>query len=393
MRTAFEPTVHGTIAELAEGEWNALVGEHILATHGWLRTVEETSVAPVRPRYLAIRVAGRLVAGAIGYHLPRTEAFETPDHLVFGRLRRLAARAGLSLSPFLTCCPWQGYGLHLAVAPDADEPTRRALEDALLDGIEAEAAALGASCAFVNLLPSESTLLTRLRQRGYLLARGVPLNVLEIAWTSFDAYLRHLDTVSRGARKDIRRQINQNRKRGVVVEGLEEVGSAAARLHELLDRNSRKHNGAPFPYRPELFAALRRNLGEEARLYVARKGDVITAVSVVLRRGATAVAPWVGVDHALAGKDFTYFNVAHYRPIADAIAGGAARILIGRAFYELKARRGCTVVDTVTAVRPVRRWQKVPLRFWLPLLSAWNLARLPSRVRYAPGGRLSPRPG
>ena len=381
--------VHGSVTAVGEDEWDALVGENVLASHGWLRTVESTAVAPLRPRYVVIRSGERLVAAAVGYHVAPTETIETLDHLILGRLRPGLSRLGVSFSPVFVCCPLQAYGAHFLVAPDLDATTQDSLRESLLDGVEAEAAREGVGSAFLNLLATETEGLALLRRRGYLFGRDVPLNVLELRWPSFDEYLRHLDTVSRDARKDIRRQVNQNRKRGVVVDRLDDVGPHSARLHELLDRNSRKHNGAPFSYGSGFFAALQSNLGGGAAFYVARKEGTITAVSVVLRRGANAVAPMVGVDHALAGKDFTYFNVAHYRPIGDAIATGVERMMFGRALYELKARRGCELVDTVTAFRPARAWQKAVLLLWLPLLSAWNRAKLPAGVRYVSGGRFS----
>ena len=379
----FDVAVHDTIRAVDREAWDALAGDNVLAAHGWLLTVEATLAAPLRPKYFVTRHLGRLVAGAAGYHVPLTDTVETLDSLVLGRLRPGLVRLGVSLLPTFVIGPLAAYGCHLLVAPDLPPEAGEALCLVLLDAIEAESAGAGVAPAFVNVLATQPALIRSLEKRGYFLLRGVPLNILEVVWDSFEGYLHHLDTVSRGARKDIRRQINRNRKRGTEITKLEDPRPHARRLHELLDLNSRRHNKTPFPFQPDFFGALRENLGEDAVIHVARKAGSITAVGVMLRRGTTAALPMVGVDHDLAGNDFTYFNIAHFRPIEEAIAGRIRRMIFGRALYELKARRGCKVVDTFTAYRPSGRLTRALVRFWFPCLSAWNRAKLPARVRHA----------
>jgi predicted N-acyltransferase len=54
----------------------------------------------------------------------------------------------------------------------------------------------------------------------------------------------------------------------------------------------------------------------------------------------------VGVDHALAGPDATYFMLTYYRPIQYAIDKRLKRIYFGNAQYALKQRRGCKISNS-----------------------------------------------
>ena len=58
------------------------------------------------------------------------------------------------------------------------------------------------------------------------------------------------------------------------------------------------------------------------------------------------MAPYIGLDAARG--EFTYFTLAFYRPIADAIAAGVRRFYLGTLLYAMKVRRGCHVVPTRT---------------------------------------------
>jgi hypothetical protein len=114
-------------------------------------------------------------------------------------------------------------------------------------------------------------------------------------------------------------------------------------------------------------------------VYGAVKRDRICGVALLLRRGEAGFLPMVGVDHEAAGKDFTFFNLAHYRPITDAIDGGLRQIHLGRALYGLKARRGCRLESALVFFRPRRSGWRIAVRAWFALLSAWNATKLPAR--------------
>jgi predicted N-acyltransferase len=371
---ALEPsiTLHDSIRDVVRSEWDALAGDDVLASHGWLATMERTRCGGAAPLYVVARAAGRIVGGAAVVRMHATDAIETVDHVLLGRFRPLAARIGISFLPALVAAPLRGFGCLPLASRELDEGARGRVLDAILDAIEDEAARRGVALFLGDLRPCRADLAARLAARGFVDALDDPVSVLDVRWDSFDAYLRHLDRVSRGARKDVRRQQNQNRKRGTTITAEDDAGREGDRLWGLMTMNERAHNRRPFGFAREFFAVLASELAGDAVVYAARKEGRITATSLLLRRGTTGYLPMVGVDHAAAGRDFTFFAIAHYRPIGDAIADGLRTLHFGRALDGLKARRGCRLEETRVFYRASARLGRRASRVWLGVLSTWN---------------------
>lgn len=53
-----------SLADVEPSEWNRLAGRRVLASYGWLRTIEETRTSPIPSRYILARNGSGLV-GAI----------------------------------------------------------------------------------------------------------------------------------------------------------------------------------------------------------------------------------------------------------------------------------------------------------------------------------------
>ena len=93
---------------------------------------------------------------------------------------------------------------------------------------------------------------------------------------------------------------------------------------------------------------------------------------MVLCHGDTAYAPYIGLDAARG--EFTYFTLAFYRPIADAIATGVRRFYLGTLLYAMKVRRGCHVVPTSQFYRGRSRTEHLALAPWFKM-HAWFARR------------------
>lgn len=353
-----------------------------MAGHGWIRTVESTSLSRQQGRYVVLRDAqGALVAASPCALMHASPQVETVDDLVFGRLQPWVSKLGPSLLPAWVCGPPFGYGRHLLIEPEADPARRLLLARLLLDAIESEAWREGRWVAFPHVVDEETELVAELRRRGYLPSTHVPLSYLDIAWGSFDEYLSHLNTVTRGARKDIRRQINRFYKSGAEIFELGSEPVTNEDLHKVLELNARRHNQKPFGFRASFFSELKANLGDQAKVYVCRNEGCITSVSLMLCANGVAQLPLIGIDHDRAGNNFTYFNLAHYRPIHDAVEAGFRRMYFGRSLYELKARRGCRRIRLTLYLKTNSAIRAAALRPWLAVLSAWNRYQVPKRLR------------
>jgi predicted N-acyltransferase len=203
--------------------------------------------------------------------------------------------------------------------------------------------------------------------------------VLDLRWPSFDAYLT--DRPSKN-RREFRRQISRYREGGGMIELMDGTRPDERRLLELLDFNARKHGGRRFAFREGFVEALTSLLSPRTRIFMARKSGSISGVCLMLVEGDTAFPFAVGVDPETASDDFTYFQLAYNSLIADAIASGVRRMYYGRGMYEVKVRRGCSLLNSWVYSRR-SGGRRVGLRAWFALASSWNRYKLSPAVRRA----------
>ena len=225
-------------------------------------------------------------------------------------------------------------------------------------------------------MDSESTLIEMLNCRRYTKSLHIPLNFIDIVWSSFDEYLKYLGTFNRKRKKGVRREVNKNRREGTVVEQLCVCDEHVERLHQLLDMNSYKHNGRRFSFSRSFFLELQSNLGDNVTFYVSWKAGILTGVSVCLRRNGMIHLPMIGVDHARTGNDYTYFCLGYYKPMMDAVLNGTTRFYAGRGMYATKARRGFRRANLYIYYRDSTRTKNMVTKPWLALLSEWNRGKV-----------------
>jgi predicted N-acyltransferase len=334
-----------SIVQISEHVWESLAGDDVVCSYGWFKTMEETYARDRVVTYYLFEENGVPIGATISYLATSPRRDVNLDSIFFGRSQTWAHRVGLTFLPALVCY-FRAYGKHFLMADHLDRAARQRVTVHLLDAIEAEAARYQASLCFLRVMESELELWQLLRQRNYRLTLDFPLTYLDILWSNCKGYQDHIRRRSRKTAGSIRNEINRNRREGVVIESWTGEADLAPRMWTLLNQNYQKYNPGVFPFQQNFFERLWANLGDEAVVYIARKKEHITGVSVTLRRGAVAYTPMVGVDHALAGPDATYFVLGIYRPIQYAIDKHLMRIYFGNAQYSLKQRRGCKISNS-----------------------------------------------
>jgi predicted N-acyltransferase len=240
----------------------------------------------------------------------------------------------------------RGYGQHFLLSKDLAGDDRQHVTAILFKALEREAASLKLSITFNNVMEQEHELTQMLEYQSYGKTVNFPLNYLDIQWRNHDEYLKFL------SKRKLRSEVNKNCKEGVVITQLETTGSCQHRLHQLLNENHVKYNGKPLPMRKDFSSLCKKYLGSEAIVYIAVKEGAIIGTAFLFHRQSIAYLIDVGVDHATAGNDFTYFNLTYYRPTADAIAMGIKRTYYGTMMYTMKSRRGCATTPTYLYHKP-----------------------------------------
>jgi len=363
------------IRNIPKGDWERLAGRDVMSSYGWLKTIEETQVGHTAPTYYLVKGNGVPLGASVSYFTGNSSDDHNLNTIFFGRMMHQAQKLGFSFLPALECYPFRAYGKHIFLAEHLDTSARQRVSEALLDGIEAEAARHQASPCFLHVMQPEEELWNLLFRRGYQMTWDYPLNYLDIEWSDFKGYKDFIRRRSRNMVRNITKEINRNRREGVVMETLPDVGEKANRLWELMNINYQKYNPGAFPFKRTYFQRLLDNLGDDVEITVARKKDRLTGVSVTLHRGAIAHIPMVGVDHAFAGPDATYFNLGCYQPIQNAIEKGLKRIYFGNAQYHLKQRRGCKISNCYIFYKSFRPGMNRLVGMWFHVHRTWFMRK------------------
>ncbi len=365
-----------SITQFEKEEWDVLTSANPFSSYGWLKTIENTYIGDIDPKYVVVEEGNKLAAAAVCYIFRKTDLVENLDDLLLGRAKRCAYKLGISFMPAFICWPLFGYGEHLLVGRKLDPKQKRIIMCRLFDRIELEVSKQKLPVGFINVMDHESELIEMLNSRGYNKSVHIPLNFMDVRWSSFDGYLRYVGGMSKKAKKSVRNEINRNRKEGTVIKELDVPDEYEERLYELLNIHSYKRNGRPFGFSRDFFHELKSNLGHDVVFYVSWKASLLTGVSVDLWRNGTLHGLMIGVDSSLPRNDYTYFNLAYYRQIMDAVLKQTRRLYYGRGAYEAKARRGFKTANLYIYYKTFSKTKNMIPKPWFVLLSTWNRYKL-----------------
>ena len=361
-----------SIAEIDPCEWDELAQGDIMASHGWLRLLEETALTRLRCCCLLAREGSVLQAAIFFWRQRRQDKQTSMDNILYGRLSRLLGLLGLTVLPAFVVGQISGWRRAILFRGDLSADDRRLLLSRMLPFLEAAAHAERHALCFRGIAPDDAEVADEFSSRNYLCTPDLPVCYLDIEWQAFDGYLRNLRKCHPRTEKTIRHEINRFNRSGVTIERLEDPAKVCGRLHAVVDSHYRRLNGRPFPFRPEFFGELKSRLGDNVLVYTALRNEQIIGVLVMLRNDREAYLPIIGIDAEDVRKDAIYFNLAFNRPIRDAIEAGLVRIYFGRLVYDTKIRRGCRLSDVNLYLRAGRGFGRLWLRPFLACRS-WRM--------------------
>jgi len=334
-----------TIAGFDRREWDALVGENVFSSHAWLRTLEETLIVPSRRTYFAVRDSFGLVAAAACYVQEPGEPSLSLDDFLFGRFSSVARFLRLQTLPALMCGARFGVSDPIFVRDGMEATQRQRLAAGLLQAMEDDARKNHWSLCIRGLPDAPTPCAPVFSRRRYLPIRQPPTALLTIEWDSFEQYRQHLKQSHKHAEDCLRKEMNRAKRTGVAIRELDDPAPHQTQLHQLLDAHYRRLNGQPLLFKPEFFTRLKANLGECAVVYVATVEGRLIGALVGLRSRDTMYLPLVGIDPERTRNNAAYFNLTFHYPIQDAIERRYRRIYYGSMLYQMKARRGCRLMD------------------------------------------------
>jgi predicted N-acyltransferase len=337
-----EITLHGSIGEIAQAEWDALFpGEP--EGSAYLKAVEDAEIPGFELFYVAVRRGGRLVAAAPGfitdYRLDTT--VQGPWRRLTGAIHRIAPvllrQTLIALGSPVTETASVGV---LEGAAD-----REILIAALYEGLERKARTGGVRLLAVKDLPSASVDAARAAiGAGLNPMSSLPTAVLELnGLTDLDDYLARL---SPATRKDLRRKL---KKGDVTVERATDLRPHAEAIDSLYAatraRAAMQFEALSWRY----FQAVLDRLGENAAVLLYRYDGEVIGFSLLVGSGPVWVDKYFCTDER--GPAHNLYFLSWLENVRFVLAQGGARLVAGQTGYETKLRFGCRLETTTIYFR------------------------------------------
>lgn len=350
--------IQHTIDQIAAAPWNELCQVQPFARQRWLRLLEAT-LAYYEPRYALVWQGERLVAAAI-CNLQRN--FHLSIYLPNPLLRKIAERF-LATFPPLTCTVpvYTCSGLILSPAIDPAQGMGWLLQ-AIKQVARQERSLL---VGWNDLDPPTHHLLTQTARTAAVVLP--PESYLPILWDSYEAYQAALPKKQRA---EIRRVRNRAQEAGVCLSTSELKPEYESRIEQLIQTVAARH-GNHYLYRPNLLQRASAVLcPDDYRLLLAwHEGEIIGCLNL-LHSGNDLLVKWVGLDYPRTEPTLAY----HYlmtETVAQAIAMGAKRLVLGVTTYTLKKKMGATLEPRAAALQ----LQNHPLNYLFTRFMGWRQSR------------------
>lgn len=328
------------VSEIPEADWTRLFPDE---GEGWpyYTAIERSPPGGFRFEALAVRDQGRLVCAApvfrIDYRL------DTP---LQGRLRPLGDWLYRNL-PSVVAHPVIGLGspltdrCHLGFDPDLDAGARKRALEALLQGLDAKAAADKIRIVAIKDLAireAEGAIDATIRAAGFARTTGLPVCVLDLPFKSDADYLRSLSANNRSV---MRRKL---KKAGPVeletVTSIDGIENEIYELYEETRTHSRTDYGDFEKVSLDYFRDVAKALGpKRVAIILARLSGCIVAMKFLFVEKDRVIDKFWGMRQQ-EGREHNLYFVCWMEAVRFTLRHGATQLQSGQTTYGQKVKFG-----------------------------------------------------
>ncbi len=364
MKTYYSEVIR-SIGEVGSMEWNQVIDEAVSISHEVFEFAECNSTYGDKVRYFLLRDKNQcLSAVSIALCIDKESEFGV-EGVMFGRLVERVRFLNNSLRPALIC-GLVGHGAPVMTWPGENQAF---WVERVLDVMEIYAKEHKYSIGFAGILSEQKTLNNALERRGYCHAYGLPETKIKVEWHDEDFYLKSIRNINKNYYKCAKKEINRFRKSGISIQKWN--GNNAQAVSNLLKDHHNERNKLKSEITPESLLDLKFKLKDNCQIYLAIKEEEIIGVAVLLKKGSTARAWKIGVDHIADENSFTYFNLAYYHLLSNAPKFNLKTVWYGNAALNAKIRRGCKVDCTDFYYKPKEMHWKLIFYILFALQRYW----------------------
>ena len=341
-----------SIKHVSAEEWNEVIAGAATIRHEVLEMYESSKVGNKVGRYFLVRDKNScLQAVAVAMYIDKASRFGAEGH-VFGRFAFKHHVFRNLLRPAILC-GLLGHGSPVYVRSKENETlwVKR-----VIDVIGAYAQKHNYSIGFSSVLSNQKTLINELRAHKYLQAYSLPEAKATITWNDKESYLLYLRSLNKNYHKTAKFEMRRFIKSNISI--AEWDGNNISEIHNLLKKHHNERNDVKFEFTAEDIVKLNIKLGNDFKIYTAKRKDILVGVIILLKSEEIAWAWKIGVDHVADKNCFTYFNIAYYFLLSSSLVSNIKTIWYGNAALYAKIKRGCKIEFTYFYYKPAKIYWK-----------------------------------
>ena len=322
MKETFEVQIAHSVTEIDRSVWDHLTAGRHFASYRWYSFGEHV-FHDCLPTHVVLSHRGEIIARAT-FWLKKQEWLPITSRILrFGVEQLLQHFPLMMCSVPLACMP----GLILPQSSSREDARRELADIAFKLAVEQKAS----FSIFSYIGESEA------RQSGWPEAYW-PVSFsdaetsLEISWTDFDGYLRHL---AKSTRRNYKLHCRQATEMGVRITKLSSVPDIEKAI-ELISNVERHHR---MGRRPWSRAVLENTEYVDFTWITAHIEDRFVGCCALIRDGEAQLATLLGLDYSVDHYIYVYYTLM-YEAVRSAIERGVAVLYGGGGAYEFKRRMG-----------------------------------------------------
>jgi predicted N-acyltransferase len=321
-KSLFSVSVQSSIEDINQIEWNEVVGNTLFHTTNWLKLLEVSLQEQVTPFYITVYKGDLLVGAGICYHTIERQ-LKIPI-------------------PVIICT----YPMFEEMALFTRNPEDKEVFSVLIETLES--IARDRKVRVLVLTKSPGGLYGDiLQQKGYNHLHLMPTTYLDVAWNTFEDYLKSL---SRKSKKNIRHTLNQGKKKGLRLVHSQDLGDIE-QLYSLfratLDRYGHQNL---IPFTLDVFKNFATFVKEYTYVIRCYHGEELLGYWMYFFDGTIASLAISGIDQSHSTEYNTYFNIC-YDVIREMIKKGCKKAWFGLTTYNVKRRIGCCLKINIISIK------------------------------------------
>lgn len=332
--------IHRSIAEVNEGQWDAIVAkDRIFCSYKYIEALEKSGMNKDACYYIVVYDGSEIIAHACAYFLS-TEL----DVFARGAVKKIVNMVRHKWRNFfimrsLECGPPVALGSALSFR---DKANRAETLKLICQEIERLAKELRVRLIlFRDFYNEEMNFHGLFDNLGYVKIHNLPKAEIKVRWKSFNEYLNSMRS---NYRCKIVKSMEKCSKAGISIRPLQNVSGSAHELKLLYDNVSRQAKEIKREQLSEIFFRdLNQSLGEKAVILAAIKDDKIIGFMLTLFNDKELIPGLLGLDYDYNREYCIYFNL-FYRTIELAIERGMDKIDMGITTLDPKKDMGSEVV-------------------------------------------------